>query len=71
MVPYFQGIYDNVEKRFGLYESLMRISDKSGRIYFPNQFLTVAKKYDLYELLSVAMVKKVMEMFIDGDVKVR
>lgn len=70
MVPYFQGIYDNVEKRFGLYESLMRISDKSGRIYFPNQFLTVAKKYDLYELLSVAMVKKVMEMFIDGDVKV-
>lgn len=70
MVPYFQGIYDNNEKRFGLYESLMRISDKTGKIYFPNQFLPVAKKYDLYELLSVAMVKKVMDMFVDGDVKV-
>lgn len=70
VVPYFQGIYDNIEKCFGLYESLMRISDKNGKIYFPNQFLPVAKKYDLYELLSVAMVKKVMKMFIDSDVKV-
>lgn len=70
VVPYFQGIYDNIEKHFGLYESLMRISDKSGKIYFPNQFLPVAKKYDLYELLSVAMVKQVMKMFIDIDVKV-
>lgn len=70
VVPYFQGIYDNIEKRFELYESLMRISDKNGKIYFPNQFLPVAKKYDLYELLSVAMVKKVMKMFLDSDVKV-
>lgn len=70
VVPYFQGIYDNTEKRFGLYESLMRISDKSGKIYFPNQFLPVAKKYELYEMLSVAMVRKVMKMFLDSDVKV-
>lgn len=70
IIPYFQGIYDNLEKRFGLYESLMRISDQNGKIYFPNQFLPVAKKYNLYELLSVAMVKKVMKMFINSDVKV-
>ncbi|WP_432651122.1 EAL domain-containing protein [Huintestinicola sp.] len=70
VVPYFQGIYDNAEKCFGLYESLMRIADKSGKIYFPDQFLPVAKKYNLYELLSVVMVKKVMKMFIDSDIKV-
>ncbi|MGN0605320.1 MAG: EAL domain-containing protein [Oscillospiraceae bacterium] len=70
IVPYFQGIYDNNEKRFGLYESLMRISDKNGKIYFPNQFLPVAKKYNLYELMSIIMVKNVMQMFVDSDVKV-
>ncbi|MGN0688284.1 MAG: EAL domain-containing protein [Oscillospiraceae bacterium] len=70
VVPYFQGIYDNSEKRFGLYESLMRIADKDGQVYYPNQFLPVAKKYNLYEMLSVVMVKKVMQMFVDSDVRV-
>ena len=67
IVPYFQGIYDNGKKRFGLYESLMRLSDKGGNMYYPNQFLPVAKKYDLYEMISVVMVRKVMEMFADSD----
>lgn len=68
VVPYFQGIYDNKKKQFGLYESLMRIQDKNGRIYYPNQFLPVAKEYNLYEDLSIVMVKKVLEMFSDKDV---
>lgn len=67
IIPYFQGIYDNCNNRFGLYESLMRIADKDGKIYYPNHFLPVAKKYDLYEMMSVVMVKKVMEMFADSD----
>lgn len=70
VIPYFQGIYDNSEKRFGLYESLMRIADKDGKIYYPDKFLPVAKKYNLYEMLSVVMVKKVMQMFVDSDVRV-
>lgn len=70
VIPYFQGIYDNSEKRFGLYESLMRIADKDGKIYYPDKFLPVSKKYNLYEMLSVVMVKKVMEMFVDSDVRV-
>ncbi len=48
----------------------MRIADKDGRIYYPDKFLPVAKKYNLYEMLSVVMVKKVMEMFADSDVRV-
>ncbi|MGN0578792.1 MAG: EAL domain-containing protein [Ruminiclostridium sp.] len=70
VIPYFQGIYDNSEKRFGMYESLMRIADKDGKIYYPDKFLPVAKKYNLYEMLSVVMVKKVMEMFLDSDIMV-
>lgn len=70
VIPFFQGIYDNCEKRFGLYESLMRIADKNGKIYYPDKFLPVAKKYNLYEMLSVVMVKKVMAMFVDSDVRV-
>ena len=68
VVPYFQGIYDNKKKQFGLYESLMRIRDKNGRIYYPNQFLPIAKEYNLYEELSIVMVKKVLEMFSDKNV---
>lgn len=70
VMPYFQDIYDNNNRRFGLYESLMRLSDTNGNIYYPNQFLPVAKKYNLYELLSVIMVKKVMEMFVDSNMGV-
>lgn len=70
VIPYFQGIYDNDENRFGLYESLMRIADKDGKIYYPDKFLPIAKKYNLYELLSIVMVKKVMKMFIASDVRV-
>lgn len=70
IIPYFQGIYDNSRKQFGLYEALMRIADKDGRLYYPDKFLPVARKYNLYELLSVAMVKKVMGMFADGNVQI-
>lgn len=68
--PYFQGIYDNRTGEINLYEALMRIQDAQGKLYFPGQFLPVAKDYNLYETLSQVMVKTVMEMFKDKDVKV-
>jgi len=70
VVPYFQGIYDNREKRINMYEALIRIQDEQGNLYFPNQFLPVAKEYNLYEAVSAIMVKKVMELFIDKNDKV-
>lgn len=70
IVPYFQGIYDNREKRINMYEALIRIQDEQGNLYFPNQFLPVAKEYNLYEPVSAIMVKKVMELFADKDDKV-
>lgn len=70
IVPYFQGIYDNQKKKITLYEALMRIRDDQGRVYYPNQFLGLAKEYKLYESISVLMVKKVMKMFCNEDISV-
>ena len=67
IIPYYQGIYDNKKKKIGMYEALMRIQDGQGKIYYPNQFLPVAKEYDLYESLSGIMVKKIMEKFLDKN----
>jgi EAL domain-containing protein (putative c-di-GMP-specific phosphodiesterase class I) len=53
-----------------MYESLMRISDKDGKIYYPDEFLPVAKEYDLYESLSELMVETVFDMFRDLDVRI-
>lgn len=70
IVPYFQGIYDNRKGRIEMYEALIRIRDTQGNLYYPGQFLPIAKEYDLYGALSVIMVKKVMSMFLHEDVKV-
>lgn len=70
VVPFFQGIRDNRTGKIEIYEALMRIQDGDGSLYFPNQFLALAKEYDLYESLSILMVKKVMRMFLERDAKV-
>ena len=70
IVPYFQGIYDNRKGRIEMYEALIRIRDAQGNLYYPGQFLSIAKEYDLYGALSVIMVKKVMGMFLHKNVKV-
>ncbi len=63
VIPYFQGIYDNKNNRFYCYEALMRLQDENGKILFPNEFLDIAKKYDLYQPLSIKMVTQVLELF--------
>lgn len=70
VVPYFQEIHNNKGDKKRMFESLMRISDGDGKIYFPDQFLPVAKEYDLYESLSELMVKTVIEMFQEKDIRV-
>ena len=66
VIPYFQGIYDNSEGRIHHYESLMRIEDENGRIYYPDIFLDVARQYGLlYDRISGMMIRKVFEKFRD------
>ena len=64
VIPYFQGIYDNTEHRIHHYESLMRLEDENGKIYYPGSFLDVARSYGLlYDSMSALMIKKVFERF--------
>ena len=64
VIPYYQGIYDNSTNRIHHYESLMRLEDENGRIYYPGSFLDVARSYGLlYDSLSKIMIKKVFERF--------
>lgn len=69
VIPFFQEIHNNQDSNAKkMYESLMRIYDEKGNIYYPDQFLPVAKEYDLYESLSELMVETVINMFWDRDV---
>ena len=66
VIPYFQGIYDNKEKKIHHYESLMRLVDENGTLYYPNSFLDVARSFGiLYDLLSHIMIEKVFAKFKD------
>ena len=70
VVPFFQGIYDNKLGTIHHYESLMRITDDKGTIYYPASFLDVARSYGLlYDTLSYTMIRKVFEIFKDSEGK--
>lgn len=67
VVPFFQEIHDNEGGDKRMFESLMRIMDGDGKIYFPDKFLPISKEFELYESLSELMVKTVIEMFMEKD----
>lgn len=58
IVPYFQGIYDNSQKKITKYESLARIVTKKGEILSPYKFLNVAKLSGLLPQLTQTMIKR-------------
>lgn len=63
IVPYFQPIYDNKTRKCEKFEALMRIVGANAEIYYPNQFLEIAKEYRLYLQLSKIMLSKVFNYF--------
>ena len=68
IVPFFQGIYDNKKNCIHHYEALMRLKDENGKIYYPNQFLDIARSYGLlYDAMSKLMIQKVFDIFRDKD----
>ena len=70
VIPYFQGIHDNREGRIHHYESLMRLEDENGKIYYPGSFLEVARSFGvLYDAISRIMIQKVFEKFRDIEDK--
>ena len=68
IIPYYQGIYDNKSKSIHHFESLMRLEDENGKIYYPGSFLDVARSYGLlYDAVSIAMIQRVFDTFIQFD----
>ena len=66
VIPYYQGIHDNKTGIIHHYESLMRLEDENGKIYYPGSFLDAARSFGvLYDTISVMMVRKVFDRFID------
>lgn len=64
VIPYYQGIYDNRRSKIHHYESLIRLEDEKGNIYYPGRFLPVARSYGLlYDSISRIMVEKVFNRF--------
>ena len=68
IIPYFQGIYDNRENKINHYESLMRLEDENGKVYYPDEFLGVARSFGhLYDSLSKKMISRVFDIFKDCE----
>ncbi len=63
VIPFYQGINNNATNKIDKYEALMRISDETGMLYYPNNFLQTAKKYKLYNTLSKVMIDNVLNNF--------
>lgn len=66
VVPHYQGMRNNETDTIDKYEALMRIED-DGKVYYPNSFLEVAKKFKLYNKISKIMITKVLDEFEDRD----
>ncbi len=67
VIPYFQAIHSNDTGKCHHYEALMRIADRTGRIYSPAQFLEIAKEYHLYLQISHMMIQQVIDIFRERD----
>ncbi len=67
VMPYVQGIYDNINGGFFAHEVIMRLISPSGEVLFPETFLEISKKYDIYLDLSYILVRKVLDFVKDSE----
>ncbi len=70
VMPYVQGIYDNVNGGFYAYEVIMRLMATSGEVLFPEHFLETAKKHGVYLDLSYILVDKVLDFAKNREEKI-
>jgi diguanylate cyclase (GGDEF)-like protein len=65
--PHFMPIMNNADLAIHGYECLLRLRDKEGRLYYPSEFLHIAKEGRLYGQLTRIMFDKCMQKFIQND----
>jgi len=66
IIPFAQAIYDIENNKIEKYESLIRLR-KNGEIFSPYFFLEVAKRSNLYRLLTKTMIDKTFPFFAERD----
>ncbi|WP_419764933.1 MAG: EAL domain-containing protein [Arcobacter sp.] len=62
----FQPIYNNFQGKVEKYEVLVRLK-YGDKIFFPDEFLQIAKKIKKYKALTKVIIKKSFEYFDDKD----
>lgn len=70
VIPYYQGLYNNQTGKIDRYEALMRLYDPDGKVYTPNYFMEISKKYRLYLDLNLKMFEAVLDDFSKIDCNV-
>jgi len=67
IVPHFMPLMRNTDETIVAFECLIRLQDEQGKLYFPDEFLPVAKKCRLYGDLTKIMVEKCFKKFANVD----
>ncbi len=67
IVPYFQGITDNLTRRIVKFESLIRLIEENGNVMSPYGFIEHAKKTKMYDQLTRIMITKTFAAFEQND----
>ncbi|RXJ65615.1 hypothetical protein CRV08_14700 [Halarcobacter ebronensis] len=62
IIAHYQPIYNYKTGKIEKYEALMRLIE-NGKIIYPNEYLSIAKKTRLYPELTYKMVEKVISKF--------
>lgn len=65
LVPFFQPIINNKNKKVEKFECLVRLVEKDGSIILPGQFLHVSKKARFYRFITRIMFEKSFLAFKD------
>lgn len=67
LVPYFQPIMDNLSGEISRYESLLRIIDSDGNPFPPAPYLEIAKKTQLYPVITKIIFEKTFAYMQNKD----
>jgi diguanylate cyclase (GGDEF)-like protein len=67
IVPYFQPIIDNKTDEIVKFEVLARLIDEDGNILAPQNFIPIAKKIKVYNLITKSIIEKSFSIFEKSD----
>lgn len=67
IVPYFQPIVDNRTDEIVKFEVLARLIDEDGNILAPQNFIPIAKKIKVYNLITKSVIEKSFQIFKENS----